>query len=415
MPKVSKKNSFVALRKARKLFAINTGSETEESVYSDDSEGNSHIPVKTEIPLEKLQLDDSEDSSEDDSEPKLEMEQIANQLAAILERLQTLNDNQQRQQQEIVNLQNAAPSNAPAAPRQNMDDGYLVNLSKIPDPIKSIPIFDGNRKQLSAWLASAENTLNLFRPHVNDTLYSVYVTAVTNKIQGKAKDILCLAGNPQDFDTVKEILINALGDRQELSTYKCQLWQMQMSDGMPIHKYYQRTKELVQNIKTLAKQKELYRNNWKAINEFIDEDGLAAFIAGLREPYFGYAQAARPADLEDAYAFLCKFKSKELTASYMADKSGPKKPNFQNGRPNKNFSQPPPQFENKKPDNRTQENFKNIPTPMEIDPSIRSRLTLNKKFINNHEAECSESENDETETEDLDINFQTVSKDLETS
>lgn len=51
----------------------------------------------------------------------------------------------------------------------------------------------------------------------------MYVTAVTNKIAGKAKDILCLAGNPDDFDVIKDILTNALGDRQELSTYKCQL------------------------------------------------------------------------------------------------------------------------------------------------------------------------------------------------
>ena len=154
----------------------------------------------------------------------------------------------------------------------------------------------------------------------------MYVTAVTNKIQGKARDILCLAGNPDNFESIKEILMNALGDRQELSTYKCQLWQNKMVDGVSIQRYYQKTKDIIQSIKNLAKQKQTYKENWHAITMFIDEDGLAAFISGLKEPYFGYAQAARPTDIEDAYAFLCKFKSKEVTASYMSETHNNPKP-----------------------------------------------------------------------------------------
>ncbi|XP_065080803.1 uncharacterized protein LOC135703485 [Ochlerotatus camptorhynchus] len=155
-----------------------------------------------------------------------------------------------------------------------------------------------------------------------------------------------------------------------------------MSDGMSVQKYYQRTKDLVQNIKkTLAKQKEIYKNSWQAINEFIDEDCLAAFIAGLREPYFGNAQAARPNDIEDAYAFLCKFKSKELTAACMSDKL-----NSENS---------------EKPE------FKSSTTPMEIDPSIRSRLTLNKKLINNQELDSEHDSESENESEqEVAVNFQ---------
>ena len=36
------------------------------------------------------------------------------------------------------------------------------------------------------------------------------------------------------------------------------------------------------------------------VDQHSDEDGLAAFLAGLKEPYFGYAQAACPEDLEAA-------------------------------------------------------------------------------------------------------------------
>lgn len=395
MPKAPKNYNFLALKRARNLFKQNKESDTEESSDSDTSEEYSHIPLKSNIPLvDTLKLDDPETD-------QAKMDQINNQLTAIMQQLAALNETQHQQQQAIQNLQNIPPAPAVAqVAQQNRNGVNLEHLSKIPDPIKAIPTFDGNRKQLSAWLTTAENTLNLFRNHVDDTLFGVYVTAVTNKIQGKAKDILCLAGNPQNFDDVKEILINALGDRQELSTYKCQLWQTQMNDGMSIQKYYQKTKDLIQNIKTLAKQKESYKNNWQAINEFIEEDGLAAFIAGLREPYFGYAQAARPTDLEDAYAFLCKFKSKEMTAACMTEKS--KKQNYQNSKQFRNSNQPPTGTE-KKSEYKPNESQKQSPTPMEIDPSIRSRLTLNKKHLNNTELD-SDSDNDSDQ--EATVNFQ---------
>ena len=56
------------------------------------------------------------------------------------------------------------------------------------------------------------------------------------------------------------------------------------------------------NIKTIAKQNSIYNESWTAISQFIEEDVLAAFIAGLKHPYFGYVQAAKLDTIESAYA-----------------------------------------------------------------------------------------------------------------
>ncbi|XP_062556308.1 uncharacterized protein LOC134221136 [Armigeres subalbatus] len=156
-----------------------------------------------------------------------------------------------------------------------------------------------------------------------------------------------------------------------------------MDQNMSIHRYYHRTKEIVQNIKTLSKQNTKYRDNWDAINTFIDEDGLAAFISGLRGNYFGHAQAARPKDIEDAYAFLCKFKSQEINASNMEDISKAKNSNGNNS--------------------------KDSIEPMETDSSLQSRLTYNKKLINNNEVaseyELSASEDSSDDDEEKEVNF----------
>jgi len=56
---------------------------------------------------------------------------------------------------------------------------------RIPDPIKSIPCFDGNRKQLNSWLKTVEDTLNIFEHNVTDQQFKIYFQAILNKIEGK--------------------------------------------------------------------------------------------------------------------------------------------------------------------------------------------------------------------------------------
>lgn len=154
---------------------------------------------------------------------------IASELTALSQMVLSIKTTQNEQQLTLNSLtqQNATEGDdtvnlTPTVPRP-ANTINLDQLFKIPDPIKSLQTFDGNRRQLVSWLQTAEKTLNLFKPYVTNEQFEVYTTAVVNKIEGRAKDIICLAGNPQSFDEIKEILAAALGDRQELSTYKSQL------------------------------------------------------------------------------------------------------------------------------------------------------------------------------------------------
>ena len=394
MPKVKS-----ALKRARKLFASSAISESDsESISSDNSEEYSHVPLRVPLPLlSTLSLSESDN-----------MEQVIAQLQSMTDAINRVNAKQTEQDQKICSILDRIntddqpnPANPGVQPQQPQTFTF-GDLCKIPDPIKLLQSYDGNRRQLNAWLSTAEETLGELRPFVSEKVYKIYVTAVSNKITGKAKDILCLAGNPNSFEDIKSILITALGDRQELSTYKCQLWQLNMSDGVSLNKYYQRSRELVQNIKTLAKQNPKFTESWGAINEFIDQDALAAFTAGLEEPLFGHVQAARPKDMEDAYAFLCTFKSRETTANNMKQFNKIKRFPKNNQDFKDNTFKSKPNLDTEKPEAK-----KDYPQPMDIG-STRSRLTLNKRTFNNNEVaekENSESSESEDETENLDLNF----------
>ena len=228
------------------------------------------------------------------------MDQLVARIDQLTAALNNMAEQNNQQEAQIADLHRRLNNN-------NNNDALL----KIPDPIKSIQTYDGNKKQLASWLRNVEITLNRYQNIVNEDTMNIYLMTIINKLEGKARDVVSLAGEMENFDQLREILNDALGDRQELSTYKCQLWHNKMQEDTSIYKYYTTTKTIVQSIKTLTKQKTLYADHWEAVNAMIEEDAIAAFISGLRKPYFGYVQAAKPANIEEAYAFLCKFNSRE--------------------------------------------------------------------------------------------------------
>ena len=59
----------------------------------------------------------------------------------------------------------------------------------------------------------------------------MYEDAISKKIQGPAKDVLCLEGNPTDFQDIKDILTKTFSDRYDLSTHMSQLWQNKMNNS----------------------------------------------------------------------------------------------------------------------------------------------------------------------------------------
>jgi hypothetical protein len=295
-----------------------------------------------------------------------ELRQQVAELNGALNRMAQINEaNEQR----LANLN--------ARVNQQQQD----NAFKIPDPIKSLPTFDGNRKQLASWLRTAETTLGYFQ-NQPENVQRLYLQAVINKAEGKARDILCLSDTIESFDRMRELLTETLGDRQELSTYQCQLWKTKMTEETTIHKYHSLMRETIQKIKILAKQKPIYNANWEAINQFIDEFGLAAFVSGLKKPYFGYAQASKPKDVEDAYAFLCKFTSNERNFEQI-------KSNRQTD--TKTFTK---KAVAKNPNPSSSKSVRE--EPMDIDPSLRSRRS-ETRMVHNHEV----YENDEDHVHEL--------------
>lgn len=307
--------------------------------------------------------------------------------------LQLENNNLQQQQQQLQQQQLQVPVVPPAENRRAGD------FFRIPDPVKNIPSYDGNKKQLVSWLATARKTLNLFRNLVSEDIMNLYEQSIINKIDGRARDTICVNGNPTTFEEVAEILESVYGDKSDIATYQTQLWSLKMNDN--IHLHYKKTKEILQNMKGLARREQIYERHWEGINHFLEKECLAAFINGLNRYYFGHAQAAQLSDVETAYAFLCKFQNAENTRKSTETQQIPNSSNSQY--PNK--SQP---FKQNKQFNTQQKSDRSKITPMDVDPSLRSRQ--GKLFNHNSEPLAENPENYENEQSDseseCEANFQ---------
>lgn len=311
--------------------------------------------------------------------------------------LQTMYNNMLILEQKINSLQienhNLRAYQSAQTNQQTADD-----IFRIPDPIKSLPTFDGKKKQATAWVQTVRKTLERFRNRVSEETLEMYEQCIINKVIGEARDILCSNGNPQTFEEAATILLSSFGDKNTIATYQTQIWNMKMENS--IHHYYKKEKEMMVNIKSLAKENPIYAAHWEAISLFIDQECLAAFINGLQKPYFGYAQTAQPENIETAYAFLCRFQCAEITKKQT--NQIPNTSNYQQQGRNQNYRQ------SKQFGNTQQNSDRSKITPMEIDPSLRSRQ--GKVF--NHDSEPVEETpgNDQEELSDSEseneVNFQ---------
>lgn len=328
----------------------------------------------------------------------VDLQSLYNSMVEMEQRLREI-------QTENLNLRAVARNNQQQPARDAADD-----IFRIPDPIKSLPTFDGKKKQATAWVQTVRTTLSRFRNRVSEDSLEMYEQCIINKVIGEARDTLCSNGNPQSFEEAAKILLNSYGDKNTIATYQTQIWNTKMENSL--HNYYKRAKELMVNIKSLAKENAIYAANWEAINLFIEQECLAAFINGLQKPYFGYAQTAQPDDLESAYAFLCRFQCAEITKkhtnqqNYSNHQQQTKQPqnstNFQGRGQGQNFKQ------NKPSGNNAPKSDRSKVTPMDVDPSLRSKQ--GKMF--NHDSEPIEETPEESQEElsdsesENEVNFQ---------
>lgn len=333
----------------------------------------------------------------------------------------------------------------------NVND--FINQSKIPDTIKFLHNYEGDEKTLMHWIESVETVLGLYQQLQNDPIYVVWLSAIRAKIIGRANEALITQNVPNEWNRIRDRLILVFGDRRDLSTL-CQGISNLCQEKKSLEDFYNEVTSLNTDISQKVRQEATYNGHHVAVMHFVEMLTRNAFIDGLNHPYSLYTRNYRPETLEQAFRaaqeqMLADARRKDRFPSLSRDNSQRRNnQRFQRGNQaqssqnpprnsggqndsrnfNENFAPRPQTHQNDsrnfnaKFSPRSQANHQNSfqnsrgfsgnfqqnsprayqnqnATPMEVDPSTRSRLSR-KSLPRDQQLAIAEQENiDEVENE----------------
>lgn len=296
---------------------------------------------------------------------------------ALVEQIKTLTENQ-AQLIQTINLMKAK-SNDP-----------FFNYTT-PDPIKNIPVFNGNRKEALAWVQDAEQTLKLFEQYRDDPCYSQIVRSVKNKITGEAREILIASGNPTTWEEIKEALLNAYGDRRDLTSHIQSLFYIRQGKKN-LSEYYNKVRSIDTAIKSAAAQVDDFKQSTKAINSFINLLTLTRFIDGLNDEISMHVRSRGPDTLEHAFEITQQYSNAAYRHKLDKKTSNPTPyTKHQNGEPSKYKPSAPGSGSRYGNANTPSGKFKN---KVQTGDDASMRTQASKMSINNHAQREKESESE---------------------
>lgn len=171
----------------------------------------------------------------------------------------------------------------------------------IPDQIKIISEFNGNRKEAIAWIKDTQEALDQFEEFELEPSYKHIIRAVKSKIVGEAREVLIASGNPSEWEEIKEILLNAFGDKRDITSHLQSLFYVKQGKKS-LSEYFQKVKAIDTAIKTTAVQMDDYKGSIEAVNKLISLITLTRYIDGLNgENLAMYVRSYRPKSLEEAH------------------------------------------------------------------------------------------------------------------
>ena len=185
--------------------------------------------------------------------------------------------------------------------RSRINQGPDIDLYRIPDPIKFLSEFSGNKKELNAWLEEVDELFQAFKVKGEngspDTLNSAYLRAIKNKIKGDARTQLCANGNPNTIPGIKKVLLEQYGDQHDIATNLSALFHVRKGEQGQ-QKFFNTVKEVNTKLKA-----NLQTNPLSAC-ELIEMISVTKYLDNIGEPLASIIRSKGPKNLEDAYHFV---------------------------------------------------------------------------------------------------------------
>lgn len=181
----------------------------------------------------------------------------------------------------------------------------LYNHLKIPDAVKDLPKYDGNRHTLFEFIENVNDILEVCDEISGVPCTRILLRAIRNKIIGEANEVLNMYGTPLNWDSIRENLISHYADKRSEINLIRDLHTIQQNNST-LEEYYSKIIDLQS---TMVNHCKINESNSVVIGTktgLFKEMCLATFLAGLKEPLGSMVRAMQPDDITEAFTYCIK-------------------------------------------------------------------------------------------------------------
>lgn len=234
-----------------------------------------------------------------------------------------------------------------------------ISATKIPDPIKTIPEYSGDRTSLFRWLQTVDGVLLAYQNIAHLPIYRVWSQIIRNKITGDADKAL-VARNAHDWPAVKATLVEYFGDKRDIATITQQIPYLRQGEKS-LDDYYHEINQLIADINQKISLDPENVGHVHAIMRVLEPIITTGFIDGLNGNLPHLVRSHEPTSMLEAYKAALSHeqayvRAREKNIRQGINKSQPRQKGFNSQQKPQNF---PQKFQNLSPQNNQNATLQN--------------------------------------------------------
>lgn len=273
------------------------------------------------------------------------MEHIQSQINALQQQLDAKDEiihQLQLEAQGAAEAANAARSELAAQASQTSyasmgltSTESVLKTLQTPQIIRDLPAFSGDQVKLHSFIRSIDNLMPIIEAVRNAPVYRIWIQAIRAKIVGEADNVLELYGTNLDWNEIKSNLITHYSDRRDETSLTRDLFNIQQNGT--VEEFYSKISHIVSLMVNLLNINESNAQVKSAKNCFYQQMGLKVFLSGLKDPLGPIIRAQTPKNMKDALRLCLEESNYHYSHKYNLKQQPPPIPN----RPQQKFYTPP--------------------------------------------------------------------------
>lgn len=194
---------------------------------------------------------------------------------------------------------NKMPTTPHQIPQTASLDQVISNF-RIPDCIKTISHYDGNKSDLFNFIDSVDTIFSTLLPLVDNNIKAIYNNEIRKKIIGNANDVLNQYGRVRDWEQVKEILINHYADKRDEYSLTRDLHTLHQGN-LSAESFFGKVNEVLASLINNISLQDISEDVRKNKIDYYHQLALDCFLTGLNRNIGNIVRAFQPKTLSDAF------------------------------------------------------------------------------------------------------------------